>query len=89
MLIGNYCKFTRSTKAAELRAKLLATGDRILAEASPRDNIWGIGMSAEAAKQNRREWGQNLLGKALMDIRGLLRHEESVRIRDPEYSRLP
>jgi ribA/ribD-fused uncharacterized protein len=30
----------------DLRRFLLATGERLLVEASPRDRIWGIGMGA-------------------------------------------
>ena len=55
----------------DLKSKLLETGDAILAEASPSDTIWGIGMdAATAAETNPAEWpGQNLLGKILMELR--------------------
>ena len=55
----------------DLKAKLLDTGDAILAEASPKDTIWGIGLDAvTAAETNPSEWpGQNLLGKVLMELR--------------------
>ena len=55
----------------DLMARLLSTGDAILAEASPKDNIWGIGVDASAASEmNPLEWpGQNLLGKILMELR--------------------
>ena len=55
----------------DLKAKLLETGDAILAEASPKDSIWGIGLdSVTAAETNPAEWpGQNLLGKILMELR--------------------
>lgn len=36
---GNYLKFTQNT---DMRETLLATGDKILVEASPLDRIWGI-----------------------------------------------
>ena len=54
-----------------LRAELLSTGKAILAEASPYDKIFGIGLTADqAAGMTEDEWpGQNLLGKALMEIR--------------------
>jgi ribA/ribD-fused uncharacterized protein len=55
---------------------LLATGDRELAEASPFDRVWGIGFTADCAEMNRESWGQNLLGRALMDVRARLREEE-------------
>lgn len=55
----------------DLKAKLLDTGDAILAEASPKDALWGIGLDAvTAAKTNPSDWpGQNLLGKILMELR--------------------
>lgn len=44
-------------------------------QASPRDSIWGIGFAAENAEEMRAEWGENLLGKALMRVRERLREE--------------
>ena len=41
---GNVYKFSQN---AELQAFLLATGDKIIVEASPRDQIWGIGLGPE------------------------------------------
>lgn len=65
---GNMAKFTQNE---ELRAALLATGQKILAEASPYDRIWGIGFSPrdELAKQPEMWEGENLLGQALMIVR--------------------
>lgn len=65
---GNYAKFTQN---ADLMAKLKATGDAIMAEASPWDKIWGIGMTAEDpdSKSPERWNGQNILGDILMEIR--------------------
>ncbi|KAF2016183.1 DUF1768-domain-containing protein [Aaosphaeria arxii CBS 175.79] len=74
---GNYLKFTKSKDADELRKMLLATGDRELVEASPRDRIWGIGFGEKNAGKNRYRWGLNLLGKALMDVRKRLREEDT------------
>lgn len=62
-------------KAASFREALLHTGDRELIEASPYDRIWGIGFAAAAAERNRARWGQNLLGKALMEVRDEFRLE--------------
>jgi ribA/ribD-fused uncharacterized protein len=52
----------------------LRTGDAVLVEASPRDRIWGIGMSASHpdATDPRRWQGENLLGFALMKARAAL-----------------
>ncbi|MFC5674579.1 NADAR family protein [Streptomyces incanus] len=56
---------------ADLRAFLLNTGDRVLVEASPRDRVWGIGLSAgnERATDPAQWRGPNLLGFALMRAR--------------------
>ncbi|MFD5113742.1 NADAR family protein [Streptomyces sp. NPDC058391] len=63
---------------AGLREFLLATGDRILVEASPRDRIWGIGLAAadERAQDPARWRGLNLLGFALMEARARLRADD-------------
>ncbi|WP_049579699.1 NADAR family protein [Streptomyces sp. SBT349] len=55
----------------DLSAYLLGTGTRVLVEASPRDRIWGIGLSAtdERARDPARWRGSNLLGFALMEAR--------------------
>ncbi len=65
---ANKAKFGQNP---DLKAKLLETGDSILAEASPKDAVWGIGLDADAAaKTDPSEWpGQNLLGKILMELR--------------------
>ena len=68
---GNVAKFGQHEA---LRAFLLATGTRVLVEASPRDRVWGIGLGAshEAAEDPRRWRGLNLLGFALMEARSRL-----------------
>lgn len=72
---GNWWKFTRS-KEGDLRKMLLETGDRWLVEASPYDRIWGVGYGAANAEFHRGDWGENLLGKALMRVRDQLHAEE-------------
>lgn len=69
---GSLHKFTSDDA---LRAFLLRTGDRVLVEASPRDRVWGIGMSAkDPDAESPATWrGQNLLGFALMEARDHLR----------------
>lgn len=58
----------------DLRGYLLATGDRVLVEASPLDRVWGIGLAAddERAADPARWRGLNLLGFALMEARARL-----------------
>ncbi|THV42539.1 NADAR family protein [Glycomyces buryatensis] len=65
---GNIAKFGQH---AEALAFLLATRNRVLVEASPRDRIWGIGLAEDDPKASRpRTWrGLNLLGFALMEAR--------------------
>ena len=45
-------------------------------QASPFDRVWGIGYSAANAEGNKGNWGENLLGKALMRVRDRLRATE-------------
>ena len=41
-----------------------------IVQASKTDSIWGIGLTAStAAKSSRYEWGENLMGKSLMELR--------------------
>ncbi|MBO3737655.1 NADAR family protein [Actinoplanes flavus] len=72
VVAGNLAKFGGDPA---LRSYLLGTGDRILVEASPRDRIWGIGLSRDddAASSPSRWRGLNLLGFALMRVREQLR----------------
>ena len=54
-----------------LLEKLLATGDRPIGEANPRDKYWGIGTSADTSKaSDPAKWpGKNVLGKMMMELR--------------------
>ena len=69
---GLLAKFSQNE---DLKEKLLATGDAVLAECAVKDRIWGIGLSM--TDPNRHEiskWnGQNLLGFALMMVRDRLK----------------
>lgn len=69
---GNIHKFNQNRDMGEY---LLSTGDSILAEASPVDAVWGIGLPADSPSiKNLYLWrGQNLLGFALMEVRDFLR----------------
>jgi ribA/ribD-fused uncharacterized protein len=68
VVAGNLAKFGQHPP---LRDFLLATGRRILVEASPYDRIWGIGLAATDQQVGcpSRWRGLNLLGFALMDVR--------------------
>jgi ribA/ribD-fused uncharacterized protein len=57
------CKFETH---ADLRAKLLATGDEELIESAPNDYFWGGG---------RHGTGKNWLGKILMEVRQALKEK--------------
>jgi ribA/ribD-fused uncharacterized protein len=70
VLAGSIAKFGQNPK---LKGKLLATGDRLLVEAASRDRVWGIGYNANRALSYRQHWGENRLGKALMEAREHLR----------------
>jgi len=51
---NNYAKFTQNP---HLLTQLLATGNKTLVEASPRDTIWGVGMGVTNPKiYDRRNW---------------------------------
>ncbi|KAF5018707.1 hypothetical protein F66182_9321 [Fusarium sp. NRRL 66182] len=89
---GNILKFTRALAEEEiymntphvpgeaiegtLLEKLFSTGERELVEASPFDRIWGIGFKAADAEAARASWGENLLGKELMEVRRILRETD-------------
>lgn len=72
---GNFHKFSQHP---ELKEFLLNTKQRVLVEASPVDNIWGVGLAQDNDHiENPRLWkGSNLLGFALMEVRDKLRNEE-------------
>jgi hypothetical protein len=69
---GNIHKFNQNKI---LRDFLIATGDRVIVEASPTDSVWGIGLSQDSEMiDNPYTWrGENLLGFALMETRDFLK----------------
>ncbi|WP_067699265.1 NADAR family protein [Nocardia jejuensis] len=71
VLRGSIAKFGQHE---QLRDFLLATEGKVLVEAAPRDQIWGIGLGADdPAAADPAQWrGENLLGFALMDARDSL-----------------
>lgn len=68
VVAGNVAKFSQHE---DLKCYLLATGQRVLVEASPVDKIWGTGLAEDHVDANVPEkWqGLNLLGFALMQVR--------------------
>lgn len=54
-----------------LKKILMSTNDAIIAEASPKDKIWGIGLKADHryAKTPSNWQGMNYLGQCLMELR--------------------
>ena len=77
VLQGTWNKFNQHP---DLKQFLIQTNDRVLVEASPVDDIWGIGLAADHQKANDpSQWrGINLLGFALMEVRDLLRENRSL-----------
>mmetsp|Transcript_9954 Transcript_9954/g.32478 ORF Transcript_9954/g.32478 Transcript_9954/m.32478 type:complete len:231 (+) Transcript_9954:131-823(+) len=71
---ANLAKFGQNDR---LRKVLVGTGDDLVAEASPFDKIWGIGLRADdpRAKDPATWAGENLLGKALMAVRDELKQD--------------
>eukprot|EP01006_Ploeotia_vitrea_P023066 TRINITY_DN55511_c0_g1_i1.p1 TRINITY_DN55511_c0_g1~~TRINITY_DN55511_c0_g1_i1.p1 ORF type:complete len:488 (-),score=60.59 TRINITY_DN55511_c0_g1_i1:836-2299(-) len=72
VLQGNMAKFSQNE---ELKAKLLATGNKVIAEASSSDTVWGIGLKASQpqAKIMSKWRGGNWLGEVLMRTRAALK----------------
>lgn len=69
---GNLAKFSQN---AALKDFLLSLGDVILAEASPYDTVWGIGMKECEVAFIPDNWlGQNLLGLALTKVKETLQN---------------
>ena len=72
---GNLAKFQQSSVLGEW---LQDTSEDIIAEASPVDSVWGIGLPADdqRARDPLRWRGPNLLGFALLRVRALLRSRD-------------
>lgn len=68
---GNVAKFGQNVL---LREYLLGTGDSVLVEASPFDDVWGVKLSMDDPRiGDPNLWnGSNLLGFALMEARDIL-----------------
>lgn len=69
VLYANRLKFSQNQEILDI---LLSTEDTIIAEASPYDKIWGIGIR-EKPGLTKCDWnGKNLLGQVLMQVRSEL-----------------
>ena len=81
---GNLFKFEQNSN---LKLALLNTGNKIIAEASPNDNIWGIGMNVNNPDINNPDkWkGQNLLGNILMKVREKLTNMQDTSTNSPSH----
>lgn len=68
---GNFAKFSQNEK---LKQELLSN-NKILVEGSPYDCIYGVGLKWDDSRiLDEKNWkGENLLGKALMEVRSLLK----------------
>lgn len=77
MVDVNRLKYMQNPKMAK---ELLDTGNRILVEASPYDKIWGVALGEDDPLiLDEKNWqGQNLLGKALMEVRQYLKEEKLI-----------
>jgi ribA/ribD-fused uncharacterized protein len=75
MIDVNMAKFSQDPYFKDL---LINTGNKTIVEASPVDLIWGIGLHWENDDVlDESKWrGQNLLGKALMEVRKRLNEEK-------------
>lgn len=74
---GNLLKFSQNQ---ELCKELLATKNKEIVEASPTDIIWGIGLAeTDPDIYDKSKWqGTNLLGKAIMKVRDVLKDTKLV-----------
>lgn len=81
----NFCKYMQDKW---LQEKLLDPkfDGKTFVEASPTDKIWGIGLAEglpDHVLDNESEWpGQNLLGKALTDVREVVKQNIECRSRN-------
>ena len=75
---GGIFWITIYTQNEKLRNFLISTDDKVLVEASPKDEVWGIGLDEHSPEATcPRKWKDtNLLGFALMEVRDKLRKQE-------------
>lgn len=77
MIPGIRAKFL----VGELRDYLLGTGDRIIVEGSPHDQLWGVGLAwDDPLIDDPANWrGENWLGEILMTVRSELVDRQALR----------
>ena len=82
VLHGDLAKFSQNE---DMHLALIQTGDRRLAEASPHDNLWGIGLSAcDPRASFPVSWcAQNVLDQALEHPREILRWDITAPLCNP------
>ena len=73
MVYANMHKYLQNKDLRELLLNPELDGKKWV-EASPLDGIWGIKCDEATAKDDESNWnGENLLGKALNEVRGILK----------------
>ena len=70
--IADYILFQKFSSNPSLGQILKSTGTKTIAEAAPRDRIWGIGLGADSARGGVPWRGKNILGNSLMRVRSML-----------------
>jgi ribA/ribD-fused uncharacterized protein len=90
MYVLNLAKYQQNPHLKEL---LLGTGSLEIAEASPSDLEWGIGLAAEfpGADEPRHWHGKNLMGRVLKSVRSKFRGEDVdpiVLFKEPSFQKL-
>ena len=87
--VARYVVEAKFTQVAGLGEKLMATGECLIAEAAPRDKVWGIGLGVKSTGAKRPcEWnGANVLGWALMAARDTLQTDTEDVVRPCKRSR--
>lgn len=78
---GNLLKFSQNE---DIKKELLNSGEKIFVEASPYDKIYGVGLKYDNNLiLDEKNWlGDNLLGKALMKVRDILRTQNGDKLKE-------
>jgi ribA/ribD-fused uncharacterized protein len=80
---GSMAKYTQNP---DLKRDLLATVGTTLVEASPKDNIWGIGLAkTDSRALDRSTWrGKNWLGETLTKVRDDIISKKNTMVNTPD-----